>query len=367
MCEELYHIADALIDKFKKFDSSGLHKIVQVCEEIGRSWSGSCIGYHSRVYYKDLIPVPTDAHFNREWGFLNKAGNDTVGDWVEYDSGYIVSVIVERAGNIDLDAFEKTASVEKDCFEKYRNKLLTILSTVLERHGENKFIIDVMARIKKEKIYGAFEFAQQLTSIDQQMSRDVYAVQAGVQIPPHILMMAKAKSFLSSSHSCEKLGEYAKRSASFIENLGKNQGREERIEEKIVIGYGQSKTWKDLKDFLHNRLQLPLDEFDFLSVGSGTNRKRLSRMLNEAAFAFLIMTAEDEKADTRLQHRMNIAHTVGLFQGRLGFHRVIVLLEEGCEEFSNIAGIDQIKFPKWKIYAIFEDIRQVLKRENIIG
>ena len=28
--------------------------------------------------------------------------------------------------------------------------------------------------------------------------------------------------------------------------------------------------------------------------------------------------------------RMNVIHEVGLFQGRLGFERAIVLLEEGC-------------------------------------
>jgi len=31
-----------------------------------------------------------------------------------------------------------------------------------------------------------------------------------------------------------------------------------------------------------------------------------------------------------------------LFQGRLEFHRAIILLEEGCSEFSNIVGLNQI-------------------------
>jgi hypothetical protein len=41
-------------------------------------------------------------------------------------------------------------------------------------------------------------------------------------------------------------------------------------------------------------------------------------------------------------------------------------LEEGCEEFSNVQGLGQIRFPKGKIEAKFEDIRQVLERENLI-
>jgi hypothetical protein len=31
--------------------------------------------------------------------------------------------------------------------------------------------------------------------------------------------------------------------------------------------------------------------------------------------------------------------------GRLGFERAIILLEDGCQEFSNIHGLGQIRFP----------------------
>ena len=40
-------------------------------------------------------------------------------------------------------------------------------------------------------------------------------------------------------------------------------------------------------------------------------------MLDDAAFAFLILTAEDEKADGKMHARMNVVHEAGLFQGRL--------------------------------------------------
>ena len=78
------------------------------------------------------------------------------------------------------------------------------------------------------------------------------------------------------------------------------------------------------------------------------------------------MTAEDEQADGKIRARENVVHVVGLFQGRLGFTRAIVLLEEGCEEFSNIHGLGQIRFPKGNVSAKFEEIRAVLERENLI-
>jgi predicted nucleotide-binding protein len=90
-------------------------------------------------------------------------------------------------------------------------------------------------------------------------------------------------------------------------------------------------------------------------------------MLDAAAIALIVMTAEDEQVDGKLRARMNVIHEAGLFQGRLGFSKAIVLLEEGCEEFSNISGLGQIRFPKGKISDAFEEIRRVLEREELIG
>ena len=101
-------------------------------------------------------------------------------------------------------------------------------------------------------------------------------------------------------------------------------------------------------------------------VAGVTNIARLSEMLDAAAIALLVMTAEDEMADGEMQARMNVVHEAGLFQGRLGFARAIVLLEESCAEFSNIQGLGQIRFPKESIKAVFEEIRQVLEREGLL-
>lgn len=78
------------------------------------------------------------------------------------------------------------------------------------------------------------------------------------------------------------------------------------------------------------------------------------------------MTAEDEQADFKLHARMNVIHEVGLFQGKLGLKKAIILLEEGCEKFSNLHGIVEIRFPKGDIRATFEEIRGVLEREGML-
>jgi len=89
-------------------------------------------------------------------------------------------------------------------------------------------------------------------------------------------------------------------------------------------------------------------------------------MLDNAQIAFLLMTPEDEVANGRMTARANVIHEVGLFQGRLGWMKAIVLLEDGCEEFSNIEGIGQIRYPRGKVEAAFDEIRQVLEREGVL-
>jgi predicted nucleotide-binding protein len=133
------------------------------------------------------------------------------------------------------------------------------------------------------------------------------------------------------------------------------------------VGHGRSPLWRELKDFIEDRLALPVDEFNSVPVAGIPTTTRLSELLDAAAFAFLVMTGEDEQLDGKIRARENVVHEAGLFQGRLGFDRAIVLLEEGCEEFSNIHGLGQIRFPKGNISAKFDDIRAVLEREGLIA
>jgi predicted nucleotide-binding protein len=113
-------------------------------------------------------------------------------------------------------------------------------------------------------------------------------------------------------------------------------------------------------------MRLPWDEFNRVSVAGIPNTVRLATMLDAAAIAFLVLTAEDETADGTMQARMNVIHEAGLFQGRLGFTKAIVMLEEGCEGFSNIEGLGQIRFPMGKISAAFHDVQLVLEREGLV-
>jgi hypothetical protein len=134
---------------------------------------------------------------------------------------------------------------------------------------------------------------------------------------------------------------------------------------RIFIGHGHSPVWREFKDFLQNDLSLPWEEFNSVPQAGIWTGERLSELLDSACFAFLIMTGEDERGG-ELHARENVVHEVGLFQGKLGFRRSIILLEEDCQDFSNIHGLTAIRFPKNRISVVYEEDRRTLHREAII-
>ena len=141
---------------------------------------------------------------------------------------------------------------------------------------------------------------------------------------------------------------------------------EARGRPRVFIGHGRCLVWRELKDFLQDRLTLDWEEFNRESVAGVSTTHRLQSILNAVNFAFLVFTAEDEQPDGTSRARENVVHEAGLFQGKLGFERAIVLLEQGCATFSNIAGLTFIEFHKGKIGTCFEEVRRVLEREKLI-
>lgn len=134
----------------------------------------------------------------------------------------------------------------------------------------------------------------------------------------------------------------------------------------VFIGHGHSTEWLKLAQFLKERLGLRVIEFESIPSAGKTITDRLKEMLDQSSFAFLVMTAEEPHSDGRTHARENVIHEIGLFQGRLGFERAIVLLESGCNEFSNMTGLIQIRFPHDDIDAVFEKIRHQLEQASLL-
>ena len=131
----------------------------------------------------------------------------------------------------------------------------------------------------------------------------------------------------------------------------------------VFIGHGHAEVWRDLKDHLQDQHHYGVLAYEVGARAGHAVRDVLEQMLWESSFAILVMTGEDKTEAGELYPRLNVVHELGLFQGRFGFSRAIVLLEEGTAEFSNINGVHQIRFSKGNIRETFGDVLATLKRE----
>jgi len=140
---------------------------------------------------------------------------------------------------------------------------------------------------------------------------------------------------------------------------------EQFLKEKLVIfvGHGRNPAWRDVKDHLHEKHGYNVTAYETGPRVGLHIADVLDIMEDEASFAILVMTGENEDHKGELHARENVIHEVGLFQGRLGFRRAIVLLEDGCAEFSNLAGVQYIPFAKGNIRETFGEILATIRRE----
>lgn len=361
---------EAIKSRLSEFEVDESSEIFKPAQNLGNaaisldsSWSQGWLGYHSRVYYRDFVPIPAGARFSVEWGFYDMPYGGTLGEWCEYDFDTVVRHIEEKAGNPDLEEFTALSENARITFQEAKSEAISVIE-VASTTQKDTHLEKLLEELHNLNILSANSYAHARRPSNF-VTRDP-EVNHTVSTPPHIAVAGKVIGIKSSIDACKKLSSLIGRLVSHVNRLSQLQRRSERIGTSVFIGHGRSVVWKDLKDFVKDRLRLPYDEFNRVPVAGITNISRLNEMLDSAAVAFIIMTAEDEQLNGSLHARMNVIHEVGLFQGRLGFTKAIVLLEDGCEEFSNIEGLGQIRFPAGNIKAVFEDIRAVLEREEVI-
>lgn len=367
--EELFAIA-AKLDRESNHPAflaaeGALSNLDAAASEIGRAFSGSWLGYHSRVYYDGFTRPPPGAHFSQEWGLKSLfSGGGSSNSWREFDPDEVEQSIRSKAGEFDLEKLRSAAREAEGEFGRGKSEITSILTA---QAGEDRFLAKLLEDLGLLEALSPSEIAQLWSPKGQIMTRDTTAVGQGNQVPPHISVRADVTSLRQVFIVCKDASEIARKAASHLERTARGRVRDARVGTNVFIGHGRSPMWRELKDFVQDRLELPWDEFNRVPVAGITNIARLSEMLDSAAVALVLMTAEDETSEGKMQARMNVIHEVGLFQGRLGFTKAIILLEHGCEEFTNIQGLGQIRFPPGNIGAAFEDIRHLLEREGVVS
>lgn len=136
----------------------------------------------------------------------------------------------------------------------------------------------------------------------------------------------------------------------------------------VFIGHGgTSQDWLELKDFLTQKLGLEVVHFESVATAGHTAKERVMEMLDKTDIAFLVLSAEDEGVDREGQPwkraRQNVVHEAGLWQGRYGWGRALLMVENGIDRFSNSDGVGELRYDRLGIASTFYDVREVIERE----
>lgn len=340
----------------------------EAASEVGRSWSGSNLGYHARVYYRDFQPVPAGVLFSAEWGLEERWPVHTPDPgWMITDGETPRKAVIARAGGVDPRKLEKWLAPFRSDFDAHKENLVSILMAAA-KSTKDEFLEKRRAEIEELEAPDPTTLSLRFLPQGQIMTRDTQALTGGRHVAAHQSLLALSYSAKLAERGLRQLVQVARLTAAHVQRLNpKGKMGVQTGGVVTFVGHGRSTAWLELKDFLKDRLGLLVSEFNAVSAAGIPTVDRLKEMLDTAAFAFIVMTGEDEQPDGQLHARQNVIHEAGLFQGRLGFGKAIILLEEGCSDFSNIHGLGVIMFSKGKIGSAFEDVRRVLEREQITG
>ena len=368
--EELAGIADVLNKLHQRGRGDDIERPLEAlkaaAEEMEEAWSGSWIGYHANVYYMGLVPPPPGEHFSPEWGIQPRAFvAGTTGNWIEHAPEDVTAIIYERAGNPDLEPAREFEIEARNAYLKSQRDLASIfeivssttdspLLTDLKKKTENSFLTTPSAVVN-------------ILEPQESVSRDRIAIYQGRRVPPHIAVLAEVYAIGNTIGNVLRLAEIVRQASTHIARQRRQTQGRSIAGTRIFIGHGSSHIWRALKDFIEDQLGLQVDEFNRVQNAGVSTTDRLIKMIDSSGIAFLVMTGEDEQSTGELRPRENVVHEAGLFQGRLGFQRAVILLEDGCEKFSNNAGLTHIPFPMGNIRAAFQDVRETLEREGFLN
>ena len=251
--QELFSLLTKL-NYFLQLEFEAVDLLIKSAEQIGKSWSNSWLGYHSTVYYNNFAPPPPGARFSQANGLTaDRLVSNTRGEWIEYPFDYVKQVVCEAAGNPDLSLVIPKQKEANEVFEEIKDSTLSLIYTNYDLEQDN-FLKKLVNDIENSMILSQQNIIDYLKPSGQFMCRDMVAIEKGLQVPPHLQVWVQATQIKLTFQSCDELYKLIRKLANHIKNMEKKVVVEERIGTNIFIGHGRSHLWRELKDFIDDRV-----------------------------------------------------------------------------------------------------------------
>lgn len=156
-------------------------KLEEAADKIKKAWSGSWLGYHSRVYYRDFRSPPPGAHFSQEWGLMSYFTDGTTGEWVEYEYDDVRKAIYQLAGNPDLEPARNLARKARALIEDKRIDILSVVTTA-QAERDDPFLSRLVKELDEMRVPTADNIVDGYLPRGQFICRDSVAAGQGFQL-----------------------------------------------------------------------------------------------------------------------------------------------------------------------------------------
>ena len=264
--KEIYEIIDSFKNCLEQYENSSIEnnikKITSVTNNFNKSWSTSWIGYQASVYYRNFeIPLPGD-YFSTEWGFQEAFSNPTTENWVEYSFDTVVNEIKRRAGlsNEEIREFDDAAKKIRVIYNDTKKEFIDLVEINFYKTKE-PYLEKILNDTTNIKIFTQDDILKSRMP-KQFMTRDNIASSQGPRYPPHISYESYFLSLLAIKQALQKALDQANKYFIYFNDKKLNSYDKAEMSNKVFIGHGRSVIWKELKDFLEDRLNLEWEEFN---------------------------------------------------------------------------------------------------------
>jgi hypothetical protein len=131
----------------------------------------------------------------------------------------------------------------------------------------------------------------------------------------------------------------------------------------VVLAHDGDPQAVAVREFSEQHCGLRTYELNSASADEPELNAVLRESLDRCNFAICLLTTRDT---TTTRADQKLVYQAGVLQGRYGFGRVALLVEEGCDTFSNVAGLIRLDFPHGRVNSTFVELERMLERENLV-
>src|SRR5262249_49001515 len=252
--EELFGLSKQLEAAAEKGNAEDIEQPLKALQDaahqVGQAFSGSWLGYHSRVYYEDFAVPPPGANFSQEWGLMNMSLTSlgSRGRWREYKYADVKAHIEALAKHPNFDPAQDAARHADEVFDKGKAEIISILETELTSQPD-AFLSNLKTQLDKFEAMSKIDIAREWSPEGQIRTRDTIAAGQRTTVPAHVNAAAQVVSLRHSFGICKAAAEIARKAASHLERKERKRVAADRVGTNVFIGHGRSLVWRGIKGF----------------------------------------------------------------------------------------------------------------------